>query len=262
MAYHWIPPPQGTLKINVYAISGPNPARFKNETGMGAVYRDSGGKFRHLTDGVIPRLTPLGAQLWIIFIVLKRAFLEGYRDVIVETDNLPAYLAIKNFTLGAQAQVFDIISQMDIRIRDSRGFCMLSFVFSTRNRIARYTARVGMELGDRLYTLDRPVAGVEELLDWEMGMGPDHPDYVDVVLPTNAPDPVEFDAALTLADNVENLGLGQIDAPNNVAWDVEENENPADLDNVQEEHFQGSSFGRLNIAMAGCHREKDQYAHL
>lgn len=99
MAYHWIPPPQGTLKINVYAISGPNPARFKNETGMGAVYRDSGGKFRHLTDGVIPRLTPLGAQLWIIFIVLKRAFLEGYRDVIVETDNLPAYLAIKNFIL-------------------------------------------------------------------------------------------------------------------------------------------------------------------
>lgn len=33
-----------------------------------------------------------------------------------------------------------------------------------------------MELGDQLYTLDRPVAGVEELMDWDMGMGPDHPD--------------------------------------------------------------------------------------
>lgn len=55
-----------------------------------------------------------------------------------------------------------------------------------------------------------------------MGMGPDHPDYTDVVLPTNAPDPVEFDAALTLGDNVENLRLGQIYAPQNVAWDSEE----------------------------------------
>lgn len=110
------------------------PARFKNETGMTGVYIDSGGRLRHLTIDVIPRLTPLGAQLWIIFIVLKRAFLEGYRDVIV--DNLPAFLAIKNFTLGAQAKVFDIISQIDIRIRDPFWFCMLSFVFPARNRVA------------------------------------------------------------------------------------------------------------------------------
>lgn len=53
-----------------------------------------------------------------------------------------------------------------------------------------------MELGDCLYTLDRPVSGVEELLDWDMGMGPDHQDYTYVVLPTDAPDPVEFGAAL------------------------------------------------------------------
>lgn len=125
MASHWIPPPQGTLKINVHAISSPTPTRYGNETGIGAIYIDSGGKLRHLTVGVIPRLTPLGAQLWIIFIMLKCAFLEGYRDVIVETNNLPTYLAIKNFSLGAQAQVFEIITQIDIRICDPRWFCML-----------------------------------------------------------------------------------------------------------------------------------------
>lgn len=48
------------------------------------------------------------------------AFIEGYRDVIVETDNLPAFLEIKNFSLGAQASVFDILSQIDIRLHDVR----------------------------------------------------------------------------------------------------------------------------------------------
>lgn len=56
---------------------------------------------------------------------------------------------------------------------------MLSFVYPARNRIARYATRIGMELGDMLYTLDRPVAGIEELLDSDMGMGPDQPDYID-----------------------------------------------------------------------------------
>lgn len=140
--------------------------------------------------------------------MLKRVFLERYRDVIVETDNLQAYMAIKNFAFGAKAQVFDIISQIDIRLRDPRWFCMLFFVFPARNRVARYAGRVGIELGDQLYTLDMPIAGVEELWDWDMGFGPDHLDYVNVVLPSNATAPMEFGTALTLADNVENLGLG------------------------------------------------------
>lgn len=139
--------------------------------------------------------------------VLKRAYLEGYRDVIVETDNLAAYEAIKNYTIGALAQVFDILSQIDIRIRNPKWFCMLFFVFPARNRVARYADRVAMETSDILYTMDMPVTGIEELLDWDLGLGPDHPDYVDFVLPNNAQDPVNFDAALTLADNVENLGL-------------------------------------------------------
>lgn len=244
MAFHWVPPPQGSLKINVHGYSSRTRTRSRNNTGIGAVYRDSAGKLRYLTVGVIPNLTPLGVQLWAIFIVLKRAFLDGYRDVIVETDNLMAYRAIRNFAVGAQAPVFDIISQIDIRLRDPRWFCMLSFVFPARNRVARYAARVAMEYGDRLYTLNRPIAGIEELLDWDMGMGPDHPDYVDVVLPNDAPDPFDDDAALTLADNVENLGLGQNGAPVVVAWDLEESETHEDLDDVLEENISGRNGGR------------------
>lgn len=126
MAYHWVPPPQGTVKINVHAVAATTITQHGNETGMEEIYGDSVGKLKHLTVGIIPNLTPLGAQLWIIFIVLKRAFLEGYRDVMGKTDNLRAYLAIKNFALGAEAQVFDIISQIDIRLRDPHWFCMIS----------------------------------------------------------------------------------------------------------------------------------------
>lgn len=91
--------------------------------------------------------------------------MEGYRDVIVQTYNLPAFLTIKNFSPRADAQFFDIISQIDICMRDLHWFRTLSFVFPTRNRVARYTARIRMKLEDRLYTLDRPIAGIEELTD-------------------------------------------------------------------------------------------------
>lgn len=140
------------------------------------------------------------------FIVLKREFLEGYRDVIVEMDNLMAYRDIKNFSIGAQAQVFDILSQIDICIIcDPRWFCVLSFVFPARNRVARYAARVEMELGDRIYTLDMSVTGVEELMGRDMGVGQDHLNYVDIVLLNNATDPSDFNSSLILADNIENM---------------------------------------------------------
>lgn len=251
MAFNWIPPPQGTLKINVHGSSTRTPTRTGNNSGIGAVYRDSAGKLRHLTVGVIPNPTPLGVQLWAIFIVLKRAFLEGYRDVIVETDNLSAYRAIRNFSLGAVASVFDIISQIDIRLRDPRWFCMLSFVFPARNRVARYAARVSLEYGEGLYTMNNPIAGIEELLDWDMGLGPDHPDYVDVVLPNGAPDPFEVGDAPTLADNVESLGLGQNGAPEIVTWDLEESETQEELEDVMEENFQGGMAADETMFFAG-----------
>lgn len=90
--------------------------------------------------------------------------------------------------------------------------------------MSRNAARLAIELGDRLYTLDRPITGIEELLDWDLGLGPDHPDYVDVVLPTEAHDPFDVNIALTLAENIDNLGLDQIGAPEVVTWDLEENE--------------------------------------
>lgn len=59
-----------------------------------------------------------------------------------------------------------------------------------------------MEVGDRfrLYTLDRPVSGVEELLDWDMGLGINHPDLMNVAIPMEALDHVNFDIRIGLVD--------------------------------------------------------------
>ncbi|KAL1826353.1 hypothetical protein ACET3Z_004765 [Daucus carota] len=63
-----------------------------------------------------------------------------------------------------------------------------------------------METCDKLYMFDRPMGGVEELLVWNQGMGLHHPNFMDVFVLHGAPDPVNF--------NVDDLGLGQVNAPN------------------------------------------------
>ncbi|KAK1373556.1 hypothetical protein POM88_029749 [Heracleum sosnowskyi] len=68
------------------------------------------------------------------------------------------------------------------------------------------------------------------------------PDYVDVVLPNNAPDPVNFDVGLVLSDQVDELGLGQANAPQIVVLDVEENEPQMGVGEVQEEIYHGNNL--------------------
>ena len=44
-------------------------------------------------------------------------------------------------------------------------------------------------------------------------MGLQHPDFMDIMVPFEAPDPVDFNVSIPLADQVCDLGLGQINAP-------------------------------------------------
>lgn len=88
-----------------------------NDSGIGAIYRDSEVTMHLLIVGTIPFLTPLGNQLWAMYVPLLRAFEEGFRDVELETDNLEAYNVIKNFEQGVPAHVYDLVSQIDIRVK-------------------------------------------------------------------------------------------------------------------------------------------------
>lgn len=63
MAYHWIPPPPGTLKINVHALYSDSPIANGNISGIGIIFRDHNGFLKLNTLGVIPNLSPMGNQL-------------------------------------------------------------------------------------------------------------------------------------------------------------------------------------------------------
>lgn len=64
-----------------------------------------------------------------------------------------------------------------------------------------------------MYTTDRSVSGVEELLDWGMGLDIDHPYFIDVAIPMEALDHVNFDIRVSLVDQMNNLGLCQVNDP-------------------------------------------------
>lgn len=74
--------------------------------------------------------------------------------------------------------------------------------------MARFIARLALEVGEMLFTLSHPLPGVEDLLDWDMGMGVDHAAFVDLVLPVGAPDPPEYAGALALSDQLDLLAIG------------------------------------------------------
>lgn len=146
MSFPWVPPPPPTLKINVHGTYSESVRPSGNDSGIGAIYRDCNGNLKLLTVGTIHCLTQLGNQLWAVFVALLRAYFEGYPDIVLETDNYEAYHVVKHFIQGAPTDV--------------------------------------LETAYRIYTFNRPVGGVEELLNWDMGLGINHPDFQDVYLPS------------------------------------------------------------------------------
>ncbi|KAL1807922.1 hypothetical protein ACET3Z_024912 [Daucus carota] len=148
-------------------------------------------------------------ELWAVNVPLRRALIKGYRPVVHETYNLEAFRVIRDFHLGALPKVFDLFSQIDILVKDRRWTCVIFYVFFARNHICRFVVRLRRDVCDRLYTLNWMIGAMEELLDQDMGLGVDHPDFMDVLIPDKAQDPVNFDVALGLADQVKGLALGQ-----------------------------------------------------
>lgn len=126
------------------------PSFAAKDSGIGAIYRESHGELQLLTVGTNPFHTPLGNQLWAMYIPIPRAYEEGLRDVIIETDNYEAYQIVKNFEEGVQSSVYDLASQIDVRVENKNWKCKVAFVFPARNKVARFLARLEQETSDRL----------------------------------------------------------------------------------------------------------------
>lgn len=109
MDLHWVPPPQGTLKVNVYGTSFDNPLPNGNKNGIGVVLRTSGGNMINCIAGIILNLTLIACQVWAILIGLRRAFIEGVKNVILETDNMAAFGAVQFANQNNYPQSRDLI---------------------------------------------------------------------------------------------------------------------------------------------------------
>lgn len=124
MAFHWVSPPAGALKINVHGVHSSVPIPNGNNTGIGAVFRDTNGEMKFLTIGIIPGLSLIGNQLWAIYSPMRRDFREGFRHVIIETDNYKAYQVIKNFRNGAPAALYHLATKSTSFSTTTHGFVL------------------------------------------------------------------------------------------------------------------------------------------
>lgn len=132
--------------------------------------------------GNIPNLSPLHNQLWAIFIGMRRAFLEGGRRVIVETDNLEALATLKFYKHGVPAEVVDTVQQIITRKQDKRWKCKTKYVFSKRNHLATYMASTGGHHLNGMVAIDEPIGRMGEIIDLDLGFGLHGHTFNEVVL--------------------------------------------------------------------------------
>lgn len=114
----------------------------ENSSGIGVVLRTSDENLVNCVAETIPGLTTLGAQLWAVQVGLRRAFMEGAKSVIIETDNMQAFGTVQFAHLHQHPEYDDLIHQILTRIRDPNWECSFRFVYLARNTTAAYLSFV------------------------------------------------------------------------------------------------------------------------
>ena len=103
-------------------------------------------------------------------------------------------------SMWVRAPIFDIVDQLHTLIHDDSWKCAVSYVNPARNRVARFLAKFGMETCRYIYTFDKLVGDV--LLDWDRDMGLHHPLFIDIFIPSQALDPLDFNISMSLAEHL------------------------------------------------------------
>lgn len=78
-------------------------------------------------------------------------------------------------------------------------------------------------------------------------MGLHHPSYMDSFIPSNAPNPIDFNVSLSLTEQVDDLGLGQLDAPRVSRIELEPEELEDLMEGAVEDSFVGSLGPRCSL---------------
>lgn len=112
MALNWVPPLTGTLKVNVHGAAFVHPVPSVNTTGIGEILQTSNRGMVNYICGVIPGLSPLGAQLRDVQVGLRLSFIESAQSFILETDNMQAFGVIQFTHLHQHPELDDLIHQI------------------------------------------------------------------------------------------------------------------------------------------------------
>lgn len=94
MQKYWVIPAKGYVKVNVHALTLPEPYPNGNDSGIGIMVRDHEVTIILMVSGTIRNLTERANELWALLVGLKMAFVENEDKVELEPDN---HAAIKEW---------------------------------------------------------------------------------------------------------------------------------------------------------------------
>lgn len=104
---------------------------------------NSEGELLKLSTGVLPASSLLENKLNAIHHGMVKAFEDNFRRVVVQIDNLDAFMIIKNYPVGVLEGVATIAKQIFIRLNDRIWKCILAYIYPGRNPLAIYLAQLG-----------------------------------------------------------------------------------------------------------------------
>ncbi|WOG96170.1 hypothetical protein DCAR_0415501 [Daucus carota subsp. sativus] len=155
MNIHWVPPPHGMVKVNCHGVTLQEIAANGNTSGLGVNLRRTNENMISCVAGSMRKLSPLGNQLWAVFSGMRRAFLGDSRRVIIETDNLEAFGAIKLPNANATVEISSIVQQILLLKNNPTWNCSIRFVYSRRNKVAQWR-RVWLRITSQLQVSSWP----------------------------------------------------------------------------------------------------------
>lgn len=91
-----------------------------NTHGLGMIIKNSEGELMKLSTGVLPAASSMENKLNAIHHGMIKAFENNSKEVVVETDNLDAFMIIKNFPVRVSQEVATVAKPIFIRFNDPR----------------------------------------------------------------------------------------------------------------------------------------------
>ncbi|KAK1390607.1 hypothetical protein POM88_018785 [Heracleum sosnowskyi] len=161
----WEMPRRGAIKINVHGFFSENQL-----VSRGTILRMMGGSL-----GINERGNN---ELYAYLEGLKRAYVEDYPTVILETDHVQTYWEWKNSTIeGGTTEHAYILRQLNTRRRDNNFVLDVRLTDPGDNELATYLAEYGASRWNQMVVIKRPFGRVYELWSKDMGLGPVGPQF-------------------------------------------------------------------------------------